>query len=52
VQSPLRRIAVVEHSMEPVLWPGDWLLVRRTGRVRPGPPVPWTAPGSAWCRTS
>jgi nickel-type superoxide dismutase maturation protease len=36
VQSPLRRIAVVEHSMEPVLWPGDWLLVRRTRRVRPG----------------
>ena len=22
--------------MEPALHPGDWLLVRRTGRVRPG----------------
>jgi len=45
VQSPLRRIAVVEHSMEPVLWPGDWLLVRRTGRVRPGQIVLARHPG-------
>jgi nickel-type superoxide dismutase maturation protease len=39
---PLTRIAVVERSMEPVLLPGDWLLVwrgiraRRAPRVRPG----------------
>jgi nickel-type superoxide dismutase maturation protease len=43
--SPLRRIAVVEHSMEPVLWPGDWLLVRRTGRIRPGQVVLARHPG-------
>jgi nickel-type superoxide dismutase maturation protease len=30
------RIAVAERSMEPVLRPGDWLLVRRTRRVRAG----------------
>jgi nickel-type superoxide dismutase maturation protease len=36
VHSPLVRIAVAERSMEPVLRPGDWLLVRRTRRVRPG----------------
>jgi nickel-type superoxide dismutase maturation protease len=45
VQSPLRRIAVVEHSMEPVLWPGDWLVVRRTRRVRPGQIVLARHPG-------
>ena len=45
MQLPLRRIAVVEHSMEPVLWPGDWLLVRRTGRVRPGQIVLARHPG-------
>ncbi len=39
---PLWRIAVAERSMEPVLRPGDWLLVRRSvwagrpPRVRPG----------------
>jgi SOS-response transcriptional repressor LexA len=39
---PLSRVAVVERSMEPVLLPGDWLLVwrgmraRRPPRVRPG----------------
>jgi nickel-type superoxide dismutase maturation protease len=33
---PLLRVAVAERSMEPTLHPGDWLLVRRTGRVRPG----------------
>jgi nickel-type superoxide dismutase maturation protease len=30
---PLWRVAVVERSMEPALWPGDWLLVRRTVRT-------------------
>jgi nickel-type superoxide dismutase maturation protease len=30
------RIAVAERSMEPVLRPGDWLLVRRTRRVHAG----------------
>jgi nickel-type superoxide dismutase maturation protease len=33
---PLLRVAVAERSMEPALRPGDWLLVRRTRRVRPG----------------
>jgi nickel-type superoxide dismutase maturation protease len=33
---PLLRAAVAEHSMEPGLRPGDWLLARRTRRVRPG----------------
>ena len=33
---PLLRVAVAEHSMEPALRPGDWLLAWRTRRVRPG----------------
>ena len=39
---PLWRVAVVDRSMEPALYPGDWLLVRRAARpgrqvrVRPG----------------
>ena len=33
---PFLRVAVAEHSMEPALRPGDWLLARRTARVRPG----------------
>jgi nickel-type superoxide dismutase maturation protease len=33
---PILRVAVAEHSMEPALRPGDWLLARRTARVRPG----------------
>ncbi len=33
---PLLRVTVAEHSMEPALRPGDWLLARRAGRVRPG----------------
>jgi nickel-type superoxide dismutase maturation protease len=45
VQSPLLRVAVAEHSMEPVLWPGDWLLVRRTRRIRPGQIVLARHPG-------
>ena len=37
MQWPLWRMAVAERSMEPVLHPGDWLLVRR--RIRPGRPL-------------
>ena len=33
---PLFRVAVAERSMEPALRPGDWLLVRRGGKIRPG----------------
>ncbi len=33
---PITRIKVAERSMEPALRPGDWLLVRRTRRIRPG----------------
>ncbi len=33
---PLLRVAVAEQSMQPTLQPGDWLLVLRTRRVRPG----------------
>ncbi|HTX29236.1 MAG TPA: nickel-type superoxide dismutase maturation protease [Streptosporangiaceae bacterium] len=33
---PLLRVRVAEHSMEPGLRPGDWLLVRRTRRISPG----------------
>jgi nickel-type superoxide dismutase maturation protease len=33
---PLTRVKVAEHSMEPALHPGDWLLVRRTRRISPG----------------
>jgi len=33
---PLLRVAVVERSMLPGLQPGDWLLARRTTRVRAG----------------
>jgi len=42
MQWPLLRVAVAEHSMEPALQPGDWLLAwrgyrrRRPPRVRPG----------------
>jgi nickel-type superoxide dismutase maturation protease len=45
MQWPLLRIAVAERSMEPVLRPGDWLLVRRTRRVRPGQIVLARHPG-------
>ena len=34
---PLWRVAVAERSMEPVLHPGDWLVVRRT--MDPGRPL-------------
>jgi len=33
---PLLRVTVAERSMEPALRPGDWLLVRRTRRIRAG----------------
>jgi nickel-type superoxide dismutase maturation protease len=36
VHWPIFRVAVAERSMEPALRPGDWLLVRRTRRIRPG----------------
>ena len=45
MHSPLLRIAVAERSMEPVLRPGDWLLVRRTRRVRRGQIVLARHPG-------
>jgi nickel-type superoxide dismutase maturation protease len=44
---PLWRVAVAERSMEPVLRPGDWLLVRRTRRIRPGQVVVARHPGRA-----
>jgi len=33
---PFVRVKVAERSMLPALHPGDWLLVRRTRRIRPG----------------
>ncbi len=33
---PLFRARVAEPSMVPALRPGDWLLARRTARIRPG----------------
>jgi nickel-type superoxide dismutase maturation protease len=33
---PFLRVKVAERSMIPALQPGDWLLVRRTRRIRPG----------------
>src|ERR1700676_3243710 len=33
---PFLRVKVAERSMLPALHPGDWLLVRRTRRIRPG----------------
>jgi nickel-type superoxide dismutase maturation protease len=42
---PLTRVAVAERSMEPTLRPGDWLLVRRTRRVRAGQIVLARHPG-------
>jgi nickel-type superoxide dismutase maturation protease len=33
---PLLRTEVTEDSMLPALRPGDWLLARRTRRIRPG----------------
>ena len=42
---PVFRVAVAERSMEPALRPGDWLLVRRTRRIRPGQVVLARNPG-------
>ena len=42
---PLFRVKVAERSMEPALRPGDWLLVRRTHRVRAGQIVLARLPG-------
>ena len=48
---PIWRVAVAERSMEPALYPGDWLLARRTiragrpPRVRPGQVVVARHPG-------
>ena len=33
---PLLRVAVAERSMFPALHPGDWLVARRTRRIKPG----------------
>ena len=42
---PILRVKVAERSMEPALRPGDWLLVRRTRRVRAGQIVLARYPG-------
>ena len=42
---PFLRVKVAERSMEPALRPGDWLLVRRTRRIRPGQIVIAKHPG-------
>jgi nickel-type superoxide dismutase maturation protease len=42
---PLLRVTVAERSMEPALRPGDWLLVRRTRRIRAGQVVLARHPG-------
>jgi len=45
VHWPIIRVKVAERSMEPALCPGDWLLVRRTRRIRPGQIVLARHPG-------
>ena len=42
---PLLRVEVEENSMLPALRPGDWLLARRTHRIRPGQVVLAWHPG-------
>jgi nickel-type superoxide dismutase maturation protease len=42
---PLLRVRVAEVSMLPALRPGDWLLVRRTPRIRAGQIVLARHPG-------
>ena len=42
---PITRVKVAERSMEPALRPGDWLLVRRTRRIRAGQIVLARHPG-------
>jgi phage repressor protein C with HTH and peptisase S24 domain len=36
VRWPLFRVAVAERSMQPAVEPGDWLVVLRTTRAKPG----------------
>jgi nickel-type superoxide dismutase maturation protease len=43
--APLLRVKVAERSMEPALRPGDWLLARRTRRIRVGQIVLARHPG-------
>jgi nickel-type superoxide dismutase maturation protease len=45
VHWPVLRVKVAERSMEPALQPGDWLLVLRTRRIRPGQIVLARRPG-------
>jgi nickel-type superoxide dismutase maturation protease len=45
VRWPLVRVKVAERSMEPALLPGDWLVVRRSRRIRPGQIVLARHPG-------
>jgi nickel-type superoxide dismutase maturation protease len=45
VHWPIWRVKVTERSMEPALRPGDWLLVRRTRRIRAGQVVLARHPG-------
>jgi nickel-type superoxide dismutase maturation protease len=45
VRWPVIRVAVAERSMEPALRPGDWLLIRRTRRIRAGQIVLARHPG-------
>jgi nickel-type superoxide dismutase maturation protease len=45
VRWPVLRVKVAERSMEPALRPGDWMLVRRTRRIRPGQVVLARHPG-------
>lgn len=41
----LTAVAIAERSMEPALHPGDWWIVRRRGRIRPGVVVLFEEPG-------
>ena len=45
IRWPLLRVEVAEDSMLPALRPGDWLLARRTRRIRPGQVVLAWHPG-------
>jgi nickel-type superoxide dismutase maturation protease len=45
LRPPLFRVKVAERSMEPALRPGDWLLVRRSRRIRTGQVVVARHPG-------
>ncbi len=45
MHGPFLRVKVAERSMLPALRPGDWLLVRRTRRIRPGQIVLARHPG-------